>query len=411
MDHETLLLIEVGALLLGLSLLGRVASRFGQSPIPLYMTAGLAFGAGGIFPLTASSEFLATGSELGVVLLLLLLGLEYSPQELVGNLKSSARAGVWDAILNALPGAAFALLMGWGPIAALAMAGVTWISSSGVIAKVLRDLGRLGNRETPTILSVLVIEDLAMAFYLPVLSAVVIGASLMQGSITVAVAVGSVSLVLYLAVRHGKRLSKMFTANHPESLLLGVLGLAMLVAGLAAQVQVSSAVGAFLVGIALSGQVAQNAEKLLSPLRDLFAAIFFVFFGFTTNPADIPAVIIPAVILAIVTMSTKVLTGYFAAKRAGIGRPGRWRTGFALTPRGEFSIIIAALAVGAGVEPLIAPLAATYMLVTVIVGPLLARLTDGAWFKNRMRLAQERADKKANALLVSDLDTNSASVS
>jgi CPA2 family monovalent cation:H+ antiporter-2 len=212
-------------------------------------------------------------------------------------------------------------------------------------------------------------------------------------------------------VRHGKRLSKMFTADHPESLLLGVLGLAMLVAGLAAQVQVSSAVGAFLVGIALSGQVAQNAEKLLSPLRDLFAAIFFVFFGFTTNPADIPAVIIPAVILAIVTMSTKVLTGYFAAKRAGIGRPGRWRTGFALTPRGEFSIIIAALAVGAGVEPLIAPMAATYMLVTVIVGPLLARLTDGAWFKNRMRLAQERADKKANALLVSDKDTNSASVS
>lgn len=411
MDHETLLLIEVGALLLGLSLLGRVASRYGQSPIPLYMTAGLAFGAGGIFPLSASSEFLATGSELGVVLLLLLLGLEYSPQELMGNLKSSARAGVWDAILNALPGAAFALLMGWGPIAALAMAGVTWISSSGVIAKVLRDLGRLGNRETPTILSVLVIEDLAMAFYLPVLSAVVIGASLMQGSITVAVAVGSVCLVLYLAVRHGKRLSKMFTADHPESLLLGVLGLAMLVAGLAAQVQVSSAVGAFLVGIALSGQVAQNAEKLLSPLRDLFAAIFFVFFGFTTNPADIPAVIIPAVILAIVTMSTKVLSGYFAAKRAGIGRPGRWRTGFALTPRGEFSIIIAALAVGAGVEPLIAPMAATYMLVTVIVGPLLARVTDSAWFKNRMRLAQERADKKANALLVSDRDTNSASVS
>lgn len=410
MDHETLLLIEVGALLLGLSLLGRVASRFGQSPIPLYMAAGLAFGAGGIFPLSASSEFLATGSELGVVLLLLLLGLEYSPQELMGNLKSSARAGVWDAILNALPGAAFALLMGWGPIAALAMAGVTWISSSGVIAKVLRDLGRLGNRETPTILSVLVIEDLAMAFYLPVLSAVVIGASLLQGSITVAIAVGSVTLVLYLAVRHGKRLSKIFTPNHPESLLLGVLGLGMLVAGLAAQVQVSSAVGAFLVGIALSGQVAQNAEKLLSPLRDLFAAIFFVFFGFTTNPADIPAVIIPAVILAIVTMSTKVLTGYFAAKRAGIGRPGRWRTGLALTPRGEFSIIIAALAVGAGVEPLIAPMAATYMLVTVVVGPLLARLTDGAWFKNRMRLAQERADRKANAPLASDKDTNSASV-
>jgi CPA2 family monovalent cation:H+ antiporter-2 len=171
---------------------------------------------------------------------------------------------------------------------------------------------------------------------------------------------------------------------------MGVLGLTMLVAGLASEVQVSAAVGAFLVGIALSGQVAHNAEKLLAPLRDLFAAIFFVFFGLTTNPADIPEVFFPALILAVVTMSTKVLTGYLAAKRAGIGRPGRWRTGLALMPRGEFTVIIAGLAVSAGVQPLIAPLAATYMLITVISGPVLARITDTAWFKQQMKAAAKR---------------------
>ena len=390
MHDETWMLIEVGALLLGLSLLGRLAIKFGQSPIPLYMTAGLVFGSGGILPLQASTDFLSSGAELGVVLLLVMLGLEYSPTELVGNLKSSARAGIWDGLLNAIPGAVFALVLGWGPIAALAMAGVTWVSSSGVIAKVLRDLGRLGNRETPIVLSVLVLEDLAMAFYLPILSAVVIGASLLQGAITVAIAVGSVSIVLYLAVRHGKKLSRIFHSEQPETLLMGVLGLTMLVAGLASQVQVSAAVGAFLVGIALSGQVAHNAEKLLAPLRDLFAAIFFVFFGLTTNPADIPEVFIPALILAAVTMSTKVLTGYLAAKKAGIGRPGRWRTGLALMPRGEFTVIIAGLAVSAGVQPLIAPLAATYMLITVISGPVLARITDTAWFKQRMKAAAKR---------------------
>jgi CPA2 family monovalent cation:H+ antiporter-2 len=391
MHDETMLLIEVGALLLGLSLLGRVAIHFGQSPIPLYMTAGLLFGVGGIYPLTASTDFLSSGAELGVVLLLVMLGLEYSPQELMGNLKSSARSGIWDALFNAVPGAVFALVLGWGPIAALAMAGVTWVSSSGVIAKILRDLGRLGNRETPTILSILVLEDLAMAFYLPVLSAVVVGASLLQGAITVAIAVGSVSIVLYLAVRHGKKLSRIFSVEQPETLLLGVLGLTMLIAGLAAQVQVSSAVGAFLVGIALSGQVAQSAEKLLRPLRDLFAAIFFVFFGLMTNAADIPEVFIPAAILAFVTMSTKIATGYLAAKRAGIGRPGRWRTGLALMPRGEFTIIIAGLAVSAGVEPKMAPLAATYMLITVISGPVLARVTDTSWFKKRMKAAASKA--------------------
>ena len=390
MHDETWMLIEVGALLLGLSLLGRLAIKYGQSPIPLYMTAGLVFGSGGLLPLHASTDFLSSGAELGVVLLLVMLGLEYSPTELVGNLKSSARAGIWDGLLNAVPGAVFALILGWGPIAALVMAGVTWVSSSGVIAKVLRDLGRLGNRETPIVLSVLVLEDLAMAFYLPILSAVVIGASLLEGAITVAIAVGSVTIVLYLAVRHGKKLSRIFHAEQPETLLLGVLGLTMLVAGLASQVQVSAAVGAFLVGIALSGQVAHNAEKLLSPLRDLFAAIFFVFFGLTTNPADIPEVFFPALILAAVTMTTKVMTGYLAAKKAGIGRPGRWRTGVALMPRGEFTVIIAGLAVSAGVQPLIAPLAATYMLITVISGPVLARITDTAWFKQRMKAAAKR---------------------
>jgi CPA2 family monovalent cation:H+ antiporter-2 len=391
MTDETLMLIEVGALLLALSLLGRVAVRFGQSPIPLYMTAGLFFGAGSMFPLEASQGFLASGSELGVVLLLLLLGLEYSPQELVSNLRRSRVAGGLDAAFNAVPGAIFALIMGWGPIAALALAGVTWVSSSGVIAKVLRDLGRLSNRETPIILAVLVIEDLAMAFYLPVLSAVVVGASLLQGATTVAVAVGLVLVVLFVAVRHGKRVSRIFSADQPESLLLGVLGLTMLIAGIAAEVQVSSAVGAFLVGIALSGQVARNAEKLLRPLRDLFAAIFFLFFGLSTNVADIPPVLLPALALAAVTMGTKVLSGYLAARRAGIGIPGRWRTGLALTPRGEFSIIIAGLAVSAGVEPRIAPLAATYMLITVVSGPVVVRITDTTWFKKQVKKRSARA--------------------
>lgn len=391
MHGETLILVEVGALLLLLSFVGRFAAKIGQSPIPFYMTIGLLFGTGGFLALEVSQPFFQTGAEIGVVLLLLMLGLEYSPRELIGNLKKSAISGVWDALLNAVPGAAFGLLMGWGWVGALVMAGVTWVSSSGVIAKVLTDLGRLGNRETPTILSILVLEDLAMAFYLPVLSAVVIGASLLQGSITVAVAIGSVVLILAIAVRFGKRISRVFSAEHQETLVIGVLGLAMLVAGLAAAVQVSSAVGAFLVGIAISGQVAQNAEKLLRPLRDLFAAIFFVFFGLSTDARNIPVVFLPALGLAAITMATKVLTGYLAARRAGIGRPGRWRAGLALTPRGEFSIIIAAMAVSAGVNSLIGSLAATYMLITVIAGPVASRLTDTAWFKRRIQLRSDRA--------------------
>lgn len=385
MHDTTVLLIEVGALLLGLSILGRVAIRIGVSPIPLYLLAGLVFGHGGFLPLDASEEFFAVGSEIGVILLLVMLGLEYSAAELMRSLKESRVAGLLDGLLNAVPGAIFALVLGWGPAAAVALAGITWVSSSGVIAKVMRDLGHLGNRETPTILSILVMEDLAMAFYLPVLSALVIGAGFLEGATTVVIAVSVVVIILYVALKHSRLVAKLFSVHHPEPLMLGVLGLTMLVAGAAEKVNVSAAVGAFLVGIAISGPVAERATRVLSPLRDLFAAVFFVFFGLSTNPNDIPPVLLPALGLAVVTIGTKVVTGYLAARSAGIGVSGRWRTGLTLIPRGEFSIVIAGLAVTAGVEPRLAPLATAYVLITIVVGPLLARLPDSARFKARMR--------------------------
>ncbi|MFH8764690.1 cation:proton antiporter [Streptomyces althioticus] len=374
MHNTATMLIELGAIILALGLLGRLAGRVGFSPIPLYLLAGLAFGHGGILPLQASEEFTAVGAEIGVILLLLMLGLEYSASELVTNLKTQYPSGAVDFVLNAVPGAVAALILGWGPVAAVALAGVTWISSSGVIAKVLGDLRRLGNRETPVVLGVLVIEDLAMAVYLPILTAVLAGAGLAGGSVTLLIALGTVGAVLYLALRHGRLISRAVSSDNAEMLLLVVLGLTLLVAGVAQELQVSAAVGAFLVGIALSGEVAEGASNLLTPLRDLFAAVFFVFFGLSTDPSDIPPVLVPALLLAIVTAFTKIGTGWYAARRAGIKGAGRWRAGGTLVARGEFSIVIAGLAVG--VEPRIGPLATAYVLILVVVGPLTARWTE-----------------------------------
>ncbi|WP_051756827.1 cation:proton antiporter [Kitasatospora purpeofusca] len=376
--HTATVFIELGSVILVLGLLGRIAGRYGFSPIPLYLLGGLAFGTGGLLPLSASEEFVATGAEIGVVLLLLMLGLEYTAADLVTNLKAQYPAGAVDFLLNAIPGAIAALLLGWGPVAAVVLAGVTWISSSGVIAKVLGDLGRLGNRETPVILSILVLEDLAMAVYLPILTALLAGAGLVAGSITLAIALATAGAVLFVALRYGRLISRFVSHDDPEKLLLVVLGLTLLVAGIAQQLQVSAAVGAFLVGIALSGEAAEGAHTLLSPLRDLFAAVFFVFFGLSTDPTSIPPVLLPALLLAAVTAVTKVATGYWAARRAGIATRGRWRAGGALVSRGEFSIVIAGLAVTAGIEPGLGPLATAYVLILVITGPLAARYTQPA---------------------------------
>ncbi|MCT9141747.1 cation:proton antiporter [Streptomyces violarus] len=392
MHSSAVFLIEFGCLILGLGLLGRLAGRFRFSPIPLYLLAGLAFGKGGLLPLGASEDFVAIGAEIGVILLLLMLGLEYTAADLVSNLRTHYAAGLVDAVLNALPGAVLALLLGWGPVAAVVLAGVTWVSSSGVIAKVLGDLGRLGNRETPAILSILVLEDLSMAVYLPIVTALLAGVGLAAGAVTLAIALGVATVVLVLAVRYGRHVSRFVSSDDPEKLLLVVLGVTLVVAGLAQQLQVSAAVGAFLVGIALSGEVAEGATSLLAPLRDLFAAVFFVFFGLHTDPASIPPVLLPALALAAVTTATKIATGYWAARRAGIGPKGRWRAGGTLVARGEFSIVIAGLAVTAGIEPSLGPLATAYVLILVLLGPLTARWTEPVAMRLTGRVRRRRAE-------------------
>lgn len=374
--HAAVLLVELGAILFSLGILGRVARRLAIPVIPLYLIAGLFFGQGGVLSLSASHDFIQTAADIGVILLLVMLGLEYSASELRSSLRAQAPIGVLDGLLNALPGAALALVAGWGATAAVALAGITWVSSSGVIAKTLGDTGRLGNRETPAILGVLVIEDLAMALYLPLLTALLAGGGASRVVVAVGIAFATVTVVLVVATRYGHHVTALVSAKDSESLLLGVLGLTLLVAGLAEQLKVSAAVGAFLVGIAVSGTVAQSAIEVLSPLRDVFAAAFFVFFGLSTNPDSLLDVLPLALALTVVTTSTKMLVGFVAARRAGVKRRGRWRAAVALIPRGEFSVVVAALAVGAGAEARLGPLTACYVLLTIVLSAAVIRLPD-----------------------------------
>ncbi|WP_432279648.1 cation:proton antiporter [Nocardia brasiliensis] len=392
-EGTAMALIQLGAVFFGLGVLGRIAARIGLSPIPLYLLGGLMFGTGGLVELHQVDEFIHLASEIGVVLLLLLLGLEYTAAELVTGMRRSWPAGLLDIALNATPGVIVALGLGLGVTGAIAMAGVTYISSSGIVAKVLNDLGRLGNRETPVILSILVFEDLAMAAYLPVLTAVLAGVGLLAGLKTLGIALVAVTVVLVIALRYGKYVSAVVASDDREVFLLKLLGAALLVAGIASAVQVSAAVGAFLLGIAISDSTAHSATKILEPLRDLFAAMFFVLFGLSTDPASIPPVLGWAVLLAVVTTATKIATGWWAAKRAGATTLGRARAGTALVARGEFSIVIAGLAVAAGALPAeFAALATTYVLLMAILGPIGARIVEPVVRRLIIRPPRPRAD-------------------
>ena len=375
-NDVSLVFIELGLAVIGLAFLARLASRWGFSAIPLYLLAGLSFGNGGLLPLDFSQDFIHIGAEIGVLLLLFMLGLEYTGSELKESLRRGLPAGIVDFVLNFPPGLICGFLLGWEPLTSILLGGVTYISSSGVIAKVLSELGRMNKPESPVILSILVIEDLAMAIYLPLVAILLIGQGWKSGLISIMIALVTVSVVLYVAIRHGQYISRMIFHESNEIILLTTFGATLLVAGIAQRLQVSAAIGAFLVGIALSGPIAERAHDLISPLRDLFAATFFFFFGLQIDPATLPPVILLAVGLGLITSLTKILTGWWAAGRAGIARSGQLRTGSALVARGEFSIVIAGLGVGAGLDPGLGPLATAYVLFMVLLGPILSRIAS-----------------------------------
>jgi K+:H+ antiporter subunit KhtU len=366
------LFIELGCAVIGLAVLARLANRWGFSAIPLYLLAGLAFGNGGLAPLNFSHEFVRSGGEIGVLLLLFMLGLEYTGEELKQNLRVGIPAGVLDLLLNFPPGLIAGLLLGWRPLPAMLLGGVTYISSSGIISKILAELGWMKNLETSTVLAVLVLEDLTMALYLPLVAVLLTEGGLLTVTLSVGVALAVVLFVLFVAVRYGQRLSGLASHQSDEIILLTILGAILLVAGVAQRFQVSAAIGAFLVGIAVSGPIAEQSHRLFAPLRDLFAATFFFFFGLQIDPARLPAVIPMALALGSVSALTKFLTGYWATRKLGVDKRARIRAGIALIARGEFSIVIAGL--GVGLEPQLGPLSAAYVLFLAILGPLLARL-------------------------------------
>ena len=368
-------LLEIGGLLLLLGVSGRVADRFGLSPIPFYLLIGLALGAAGTGPLTFDPEVVELGAEIGLVLLLFMLGLEYATNEITRNVRTVAPSGALDLVLNLVPGVACGLLLGWELEAALVLGGVTYISSSGIVVKLVDDLGRGEHPETPAVVALLVFEDLVMAGYLPLLAVILAGAGLLSGVLSLAAAAIGVSIALAVGLRAPHLLTRALSPRTEEVFLLTIFGTVLVVAGAAEAAHLSAGVGAFLAGIALADPVVERARNVLTPLRDLFAAAFFVFFALEIDFGGADALIVPLVALFAVTSLTKVAVGWWAARELDSGPHAGIRAGTALIARGEFSVVVAGVGVTAGIEPELGPLAGGYVLATALAGTLLVRLT------------------------------------
>jgi CPA2 family monovalent cation:H+ antiporter-2 len=380
-------LVEVGIGLAALALVGALARRVSLSVIPAYIVAGILVGPneptallGVSLTLVPETEFVAILAELGVVLLLFFLGLEFSVDQLLADRRRILSAGTIDLVVNFGAGLALGLLFGLSLTATLFVAGVVYISSSAIVTKSLIEQGWIANAESEPILGTLVYEDLFIAVYLAVLAALV-GGSDDVGAVAAEVGTAFAFLGVLAAAAWGGTtvLDRVFEMDSDELFLLSVLGTTTLVAGAALTLGLSEAVAAFFVGAGFSQtDHVDRIEHLIAPVRDLFAAFFFFSIGLTIDVTVVSTVAGLLGAAVVLTTATKLFSGTASGRVYDLSPLRSLRTGIGLVPRGEFSLVIAALALGASgqVATLIPPFAVGYVLVMSVVGTVLIQHSD-----------------------------------
>jgi CPA2 family monovalent cation:H+ antiporter-2 len=368
-------IVGLGAALLLAGLVARAGQRYGLPTVPCYMLVGIALGPSTPGPVVVEHpEELALVATLGLVLLLFHLGVEFPLEQVTASGRRLLIAGAAFIGVNVLAGMAFGLALGWGASEALVIAGIMGVSSSAIVTKSLIELRRLTNAETPVILGIIVLEDLFLAVYLAMLSPIVSDAD------STAELVGDVAIsfgflvALFLLARFGaKPIGALIGARQDELLIVVTVGLAVLVAGWAAEAGVSDAIGALLIGLVVSRTlVSERVERLILPLRDVFAAAFFVVFGLMIDVGDLGAVVGPTLVAVVVTLVATVAVGIFVARLFELNQRAAANLGLTMAGRGEFSLILATVALAAGLDERLGPFAALYVLVLAFLGPLLA---------------------------------------
>lgn len=368
-------LIALGAAFLLSGLLARTGGRVGLPTIPLFVLAGVLVGPNTPgFVLFEHPEDLELLAAFGLIFLLFYLGVEFSVDDLTsGGRKLLASAGIY-LLLNIGGGLALGFALGWGTREAFVVAGATGISSSAIVTKVLVELRRLANPETRLILGIIVIEDLFLALYLAALAPVLGEAdSLAEGMVLFARALAFLLVLGAMAQWGGGLVGRLVSAKSDEVLVVLFVGFALLIAGIAYELGVSDAIGAFMAGLALAGTAAASRiERLVRPLRDAFAALFFFAFGLSIDPGDVGTILVPAMIAIVVTLVLTALAAIAAARINGLDRYATANVAFSVAARGEFALILVTLAIGAGLDPRLQPFIAVYVLVLAVVSPILA---------------------------------------
>ncbi|SFN94602.1 cation:proton antiporter [Mycetocola miduiensis] len=368
-------LVVLGTLLVVAYIFGRLGKIIGLPAIPIYMIVGfLASPNNGWFPLNFQSGYIELIAVFGLILLLFNLGLEFDQDEFFGNAGKLLISGGSYLVLLMGAGLIFGFALGWGTREALIVAGIIGTSSSAIVTKLLIELNRLANRETPMILGVTVVQDIFLAVYLAIVSVILSGESdpwLVVGKLAIAF---TFLVVMFSVARWGGAyVSRFFRTKDDELFTILFFGLAVLFGGLGEVLGVSDAIGAFLIGLVLGAtRYSAKIEHVAVPLRDVFGAFFFLNFGLTLDPSQFALVIWPVILAVLLTLVLNVVAGQFMARLYGFSTQAGINAAAILMNRGEFALILAILALTAGLDERLQPFAGLYVLVMSVMGPLLA---------------------------------------
>ncbi|MCS5732629.1 cation:proton antiporter [Herbiconiux daphne] len=369
-------LLVLGILFVIAYVLGRLGKSIGLPAIPIYMVVGLiASPYFTWFPLSfAHGDYIELIAVFGLILLLFNLGLEFDQDEFFSNAGKLIISGGSYIAINMAVGLVFGFLVGWGSREALIIAGITATSSSAIVTKLLIELNRLANRETPMILGVTVVEDVFIAIYLAIVSVVLSGETEIWPVVGKLVIAFVFLVVMFAVARWGGRfVSRIFRTKDDELFTILFFGLAIMFGGLGEILGVTDAIGAFLIGLVLGATRYRNRiEQIAIPLRDVFGAFFFLNFGLGLDPSKFPLVIVPVVIAVGMTIGLNIIAGQFVARLNGLNAQAGINTAAILQNRGEFALILATLALAAGLDARIQPFAGLYVLIMAIIGPILA---------------------------------------
>lgn len=325
---------------------------------------------------THSAPFIEFMGRIGVLFLLFYLGLEFSLSRLIKAGRSILVGGTLYISLNFTLGLLFGQLMGWPFAETLAAAGITTITSTAIVAKVLVDLKRTANPETELILGMIMFDDVFLAVYLSLFSGLFLtrATSLSGVLVSGSKAIGFIAGFLLLGRLARRWLNRLLDIQSADVFLLAVLMALFLVAGLGQIVHVAEAVCALLLGLVLADtEHRQRIERLILPFRDFFGSVFFFSFGLSLDPRFLGGAVVPVLVAVAFTLVGNFVAGMMAGRAAGLSPKASANIGVTITARGELNIVVANVAKAAGLDPTLQSFAALYVFILAIMGPLLTR--------------------------------------